>query len=55
MLTMSVELAGHNHSLMRRIATDGVACAVCLCARYVDKHFKTAEPIEMPFASDGPT
>jgi len=27
---MSVELADHNHSLMRRITTDGVAWSVCL-------------------------
>jgi len=51
--------ADHNHSLMRRIAADGVAWSVCL---YVHAYIrntvnpaKTAELIEMPLGSGGPT
>ena len=45
-----------NHSLMRPIATDGVARSVCLCVcvRNRDNHCKKAEPIEMTFGSDCP-
>jgi len=54
MLTMSVELAHHSHSLMRRIAADGMAWSMCLYVTGINSA-KTAEPIEMPFGLDGPT
>jgi len=39
-LSVSVELADHNHSRMRRIAADGVAWSMCLYVHYGDKHCK---------------
>ena len=48
--------ADHNYSLMRHIATDGVAWSVCLCVCNGDNIIvKTAQLIDMPFGSDCPT
>ena len=48
--------ADHNHSLMHRIAIDGVVWSVCLCVYVMEMNpTKTAELIEMPFGSGGPT
>ena len=47
--------ADYNYSLMRLIATDGVAWSLCLCIIMGISTAKTAEAIEMPFSSDGPT
>ena len=53
--TMSMELANHNRSLcdvLLQMAWHGPC--VCVYVTGVNTA-KTAEPIEMPFGSDGPT